>query len=127
MPPMEAGWRGELKRVGDTGQRGQLRPLQIPVPARRWHRRLLPVAAAAAVIAVAVAAVLAAGPKPVPPSAPGQADIPRYYLTFTFVADQQVHGLPVTEAVIRDSATGQITGPVRIGTDDFPPQVAFAA
>ncbi|MGH3289799.1 MAG: hypothetical protein ACRDPD_34825, partial [Streptosporangiaceae bacterium] len=119
--------RGELKRVADTAQPGQLRPLQMPVPRRRWHRRLLPVAAAAAVIAVAVAAVLVAGPKPVPPSAPGSAAIPRYYLTFTFVADQRVHGLPVTEAVIRDSATGQITGTVKIVTDLFPAPVTAAA
>ena len=127
MPPIEDLLRDELKRVADTVQPGQLRPLQVPVPERRWHRRLLPVAAAAAVIAVAVAAVLVAGPKPGPASAPGPAAIPRYYLTFTFVADQQVHGLPVTEAVIRDSATGRITGTVKIVTDYFPAPVTVAA
>ena len=127
MPPIEDLLRDELKRVADTVQPGQLRPLQVPVPARRWHRRLLPVAAAAAVIAVAVAAVLVAGPKPAPPSAPGPAAIPRYYLTFTFVADHQFQGLPVTEAVIRDSATGQITGTVKIVTHDFPAPVTVAA
>jgi hypothetical protein len=127
MPPIEDLLRGELKRVADTVQPGQLRPLQMPVPGRRWHRRLLPVAAAAAVIAIAVAAVLVAGPKPVPPAAPGPADIPRYYLTFTLVPDQQVHGLPVTEVVIRDSATGKITGTVKIVTDFFPASVAIAA
>jgi hypothetical protein len=127
MPPIEDLLRGELKRVADTVQPGQLRPLQMPVPARRWHRRfLLPVAAAAAVIAVAVAAVLVAVPKPVPPAAPGPAAIPRYYLTFTLVTDQQVK-LPVTEAVIRDSATGQITGTVKIMSDFFPASVAVAA
>ena len=127
MPPIEDLLRDELKRVADTVQPGQLRPLQMPVPGRRWHRRLLPVAAAAAVIAVAVATVLVAGPKPVPPAAPGPAAIPRYYLTFTFVADQQFQGLPVTEAVIWDSATGQITGKVKILTDAFPAPVTVAA
>jgi hypothetical protein len=127
MPPIEDLLRDELKRVADTVEPGQLRPLRVPVPRRRWHRRLLPVAAAAAVIAVAVAAVLVAGPKPGPASAPGPADIPRHYLTFTFVPDQQFHGLPVTEAVIRDSATGRITGTVKIVTNAFPAPVTVAA
>jgi hypothetical protein len=127
MPPIEDLLRGELKRVADTVQPGQLRPLQMPVPGRRWHRRLLPVAAAAAVIAVAVVAVLVARPKPVPPAAPGPAAIPRYYLTITSVADQQVHDLPVTEAVIRDSTTGQITGTVKILSGLYPAPVTVAA
>jgi hypothetical protein len=127
MPPIEDLLRDELKRVADAVQPGQLRPLQVPVPRRRWHRRLLPVAVAAAVIAVAVAAVLVAGPKPGPASAPGPAAIPRYYLTFTYVADQQFQGLPVTEAVIRNSVTGRITGMVKIVTHDFPAPVTVAA
>ena len=127
MPPIEDLLRNELKRVADTVQPGQLRPLQVPAPGRRWHRRLLPVAVAAAVIAVAVAVVLVAGPKPGPASAPGPAAIPRYYLTFTYVADQQVQGMSVTEAVIRDSATGRITGTVKIVTHDFPAPVTVAA
>jgi hypothetical protein len=52
--------------------------------------------------------VLVARPKPVPPAAPGPAAIPRYYVTFTLVPDKQFQGLPVTEAVIWDSATGQV-------------------
>jgi hypothetical protein len=127
MPPIENLLRGELKRVADTVQPGQLRPLRIPAPGRRWHHRLLPVAAAAAVIAVAVAAVLVGGPKPVPAAAPGPAAIPRYYLTFTFVQDRQEHGLPVTEAVIRDSATGRISGTVKILSVGFPAPVTVAA
>jgi hypothetical protein len=127
MPPIEDLLRGELKRVADTAQPGQLRPLQMPAPGRRWHLRLLPVAAAAAVIAVAVTAVLVAGPKPAPPAAPGPAAIPRYYLTFTFVQDHQVHDLPVTEAVVRDSASGKITGTLQIRTDFFPAPVTVAA
>jgi hypothetical protein len=126
MPPIEDLLRDELKRVADTVQPGELRPLQLPAPGRRWHRLLLPVAAAAAIVAVAVAAVLVAGPRPGPASAPGLAAIPRYYLTFTFAADQHVHGLPVTEAVIRNSATGRITGTVKIVTDDFPAPVTVA-
>src|SRR6202021_875558 len=127
MPPIEDLLRDELKRVADTVQPGQLRPLRVPAPVRRWHRRLLPVVTAAAVIAVAVAAVLVAGPKPAPRAAAGPADIPRYYLTFTFVRDQQFHGLPVTEAVIRDSATGRITGTVKIMNNEFPAPATVAA
>jgi hypothetical protein len=131
MPPIEDLLRDELKRVADTVQPGQLRPLRMPVPGRRWHRLLLPVAAAAAVIAVAVATVLVAGPKPAPTAAAGSATIPRYYITFTFVPDDQVHGqghgLPVTEAVIRDSATGRITGTVKIVTGFFPAPVTVTA
>jgi hypothetical protein len=99
----------------------------MPVPGRRWHRLLLPVAAAAAVIAVAVATVLVAGPKPAPTAAAGSAAIPRYYITFTFAADRQFHNLPVTEAVIRDTATGKITGTVKIMTDFFPASVSVTA
>ena len=127
MPPIEDLLSNEFKRVADTVQPGQLRPLRVPVPEHRWHRRLLPVAAAAAVIAIAVAAVLVAGPKPGPASAPGQAAIPRYYLTLDYVADQQFQGMDVTEAVIRASATGRITGTVKIVTDDFPAPVTIAA
>jgi hypothetical protein len=127
MPAIENLLRDELKRVADTVQPGQLRPLRIPAPGHRWHRRLLPVAAAAAVIAVAVAAVLVARPKPAPASAPGTPAVPRYYLTLTEVPDQQVHGLPVTEAVIRSSASGRITGTVKIVTDGFPAHLTVAA
>jgi hypothetical protein len=67
MPPIEDLLRDELKRVADTVQPGQLRPLQAPVPGRRWLRRLLPVAAAVAVIAIAVAAVLGPAPSPARP------------------------------------------------------------
>jgi hypothetical protein len=127
MPPIEDLLSDEFKRVADTVQPGQLRPLRVPAPRRRWHLRLLPVAAAAAVIAIAVAAVLVAGPKPGPASAPGQAVIPRYYLTFTYVPDRQFQGMDVTEAVIRASATGRITGTVKIVSDDFPARVTVAA
>jgi hypothetical protein len=127
MPSIDNLLRDELKRVTDTVQPGQLRPLRIPVPGRRWRRRLAPVAAAAAIIAVAVSAVLAAGPRLAPASAPETAAVPRYYLTFTFVLDRQFHNLPVTEAVIRDTATGKITGTVKIMTNSFPASVAATA
>jgi hypothetical protein len=127
MPPIEDLLSNEFKRVADTVQPGQLRPLRVPVHEHRWHRRLLPVAAAISVIAIAVAAVLVAGPKPGPASAPGQAALPRYYLTFNYVADQQFQGTDVTEAVIRASATGLITGTVKIVTDDNPAPVTVTA
>jgi hypothetical protein len=101
--------------------------LRIPAPGRRWRRRLAPVAAAAAIIAVAVSAVLVAGPRLAPAPAPDTAAVPRHYLTFTFVPDRQFHNLPVTEAVIRDTATGKITGTVKIVTKSFPASVAADA
>jgi hypothetical protein len=127
MPSIDNLLRDELKRVTDTVQPGQLRPLRIPAPGRRWRRRLAPVAAAAAIIAVAVSAVLAAGPRLAPAPAPDTAAVPRHYLTFTFVPDRQFHNLPVTEAVIRDTATGKITGTVKIMTKSFPASVAADA
>jgi len=127
MPSIENLLREELTRVTDTVQPGQLRPLRIPAPGLRWRHRLLPVAAAAAIIAVAVSAVLVAGPKLAPASAPDTAAVPRYYLTFTFAADPQFRKLPVTEAMIRDTATGKITGTVKIVTNSFPASVAATA
>jgi hypothetical protein len=127
MPSIDNLLRDELKRVTDTVRPGQLRPLRIPAPGRRWRQRLLPLAAAAAVIAVAVSAVLVAGPGLGPASAPVTAAVPRHYLTFTFVPDKQFHDLPVTKAVIRDTATGKITGTVKIMTKSFPASVAADA
>jgi hypothetical protein len=127
MPPIEDLLSNEFKRVADTVQPAQLRPLRVPVREHRWHRRLLPVAAAVAVIVIAVAAVLVAGPKPGPASAPGQAAIPRYYLTFNYIPDPQFQGTDLTEAVIRASATGQITGAVKIVTNDNPAPVTVTA
>jgi hypothetical protein len=129
MPSIDNMLRDELKRVTETVQPGQLRPLRIPAPGLRWRHRLLPVAAAAAIIAVAVSAVLVARPKlaPAPASPPGTAAVPRYYLTFTFVQDKQFRNLPVTEAVVRETATGKITGAVKIVTNSFPASVAADA
>ena len=127
MPSIENLLRDELMRVTDTVQPGQLRPLRIPALGLRWRHRLFPVAAAAAIIAVAVSALLVAGPKLAPASTPDTAAVPRHYLTFTFVPDKQFHDLPVTEAVIRDTATGKITGTVKIMTKSFPTSVAADA
>ena len=127
MPSIENLLRDELMRVTDTVQPGQLRPLRIPALGLRWRHRLFPVAAAAAIIAVAVSALLVAGPKLAPASTPDTATVPRHYLTFTFVPDKQFHDLPVTEAVIRDTATGKITGTVKIMTKSFPTSVAADA
>jgi len=101
--------REELKRVTDTVQPGQLRPLLVPGPRRGWRPWLRPVAAGAAVIAVATAAALLAGtpvrqqPAVTPP--PGPAAMPRHYVTATRTAT----GL---DAVVRDSASGAVTGKV---------------
>ena len=127
MPSIENLLRDELMRVTDTVQPGQLRPLRIPAPGLRWRHRLAPVAAVAAAIAVAVSAVLVAGPRLAPASAPDTAAVPRYYLTFTFGLDRKFHNLPVTEAMIRDTATGKITGTVKIVTNSFPASVAATA
>jgi hypothetical protein len=129
MPSIENLLRDELRRVTDTVQPGHLRPLRTPAPRPRWRHRLLPIAAAAAVAVVAVGAVLVAGPKsaPAPASASGTAAVPQYYLTFTTVPDRAFQDLPETEAVVRDTATGKITGTVKIFTDAFPASVAATA
>ena len=49
MPSIDNLLRDELKRVTDTVRPGQLRPLRIPAPGRRWRQRLLPVAEAAGI------------------------------------------------------------------------------
>jgi hypothetical protein len=112
--------RDELRRVTDAVQPGQLRPLRIPAPGHRWHGRLIPVTAAAAVIvAITVVALLtgvSAGQKPAATSAQVPVGVPRYYLTFTYVRSGRMPLEP--EAVVRDSATGRITGTAEVPTDD---------
>jgi hypothetical protein len=76
-------------------------------------------------VAALLLADLPAGSKPAPTSPQGRTVIPRYYLTFTDVPYRQ--GLPETEAVIRDSASGQITGTAKILTNDFPAPVTVTA
>jgi hypothetical protein len=47
MAALEDRLREEFKRVAETVQPGQLRPLRATAPARIWRRRLIPLAAAA--------------------------------------------------------------------------------
>jgi hypothetical protein len=111
MPAIEELLRDEFRRVTDTVQPAQLRPLRVPAPRPGWRPRLLPIAAGAAVIAIATVAALLAGtrasqpPPTAPPLAP--AAMPRYYVT---IADSAA-GL---QAVARDSARGAVTGTVAI-------------
>ena len=109
MPAPEELLREELKRVADAVQPGQLRPLRAPEPGPRWRLRLFPVAAAAAVIAIAVTVASLTGPParqlPAAAPAPIPAAMPPYYLTVARTAT----GL---EAVVRDSASGSVTGTV---------------
>ena len=107
MPAIEDLLRDELKRVADTAQPGQLRPLRSPAPGSRWRLWLLPVSAAAAVVAiVTVAALLAGAPARYQLSAaPAHAAMPRYYV----IAVRAGTGL---EAVVRDSASGFVTGTI---------------
>ncbi len=119
--------REELKRVAGAVRPEQLSPLRAPVRRRRWHLRLLPAAAAAAVIAVVALSVrlgsTVPAPKPTGTPATSPAALPRYYLTFTYVSTSRMPQEP--EAVIRDSATGQIAGTAEVPTDD--PYVAVTA
>jgi hypothetical protein len=83
--------------------------IRSPVtPGPRWRLRLFPVAAAA-VIAIAVTVASLTGPParqlPAAASAPIPAAMPPYYLTVARTAT----GL---EAVVRDSASGSVTGTV---------------
>lgn len=107
MPAIEDLLRDELRRATDAVQPGQLRPLRLPAPGRVWRRRLFPAAAGAVVAAIAVTAGLLGGlsarHQPAAAPAPAPAAMPRYYVT---VASTSA-GL---EAVVRDSASGVVTG-----------------
>jgi hypothetical protein len=108
--------REELKRAAERVQPELLRPLQVPTRRPSWRPRLLPLAAAAAVIAVITAGALVTGltaahqpaHKPaVSGSAP--ASLPRYYVTTSSGPDGR--GI---QAVVRASASGQVTGTVPV-------------
>jgi DNA-directed RNA polymerase specialized sigma24 family protein len=105
--------RSELKRATEQVQPEHLRPLRTPVRRHRWRLRLVPVAAAAAVVLIVTVAVLAAGtPAGRRPAAPAasprsSATIPRYYVTISSYV------VPL-QAVVRDSADGQVTGAVTV-------------
>jgi negative regulator of sigma E activity len=94
MPDVENQLREELKRAAEQVQPELLRPLQVPTRRLSWRPRLLPLAAAAAVIAVVTAGALVAGltaahqpaahqPAAHQPAAvgPAPASLPRFYVT----------------------------------------------
>ena len=128
MPDVENLLREELKRAAERVQPELLRPLQVPTRRPSWRPRLLPLAAAAAVIAVITAGALvaahqpaasqpaahqAAAPQPAAhlPAAVGSApaSLPRFYVTTSTSPDSR--GI---QAVVRVSASGQITGTVPV-------------
>jgi hypothetical protein len=127
MPDVENQLREELKRAAERVQPELLRPLQVPARRSRWRPRLLPLAAAAAVIAVITAGALVAGlpsahqPAAAQPTArqptaaqpvavgPAPAGLPRFYVTTS-----SAPGSRGIQAVVRASASGQVTGTVSV-------------
>ena len=112
MPDLENLLREELQHEAQKVQPELLRPLQVPTRRPSWRPRLLPFTAAAAVIAVITAGALAAGlttaHKPaVSGSAP--ASLPRFYVTTS--SGPGGRGI---QAVVRASASGQVTGTVPV-------------
>jgi hypothetical protein len=117
MPDLENLLREELQHEAQKVQPELLRPLQVPTRRPRWRPRLLPFAAAAAVIAVitagALVAVLTAAHKPAArkPAVSGSApaSLPRFYVTTS--SGPGGRGI---QAVVRASASGQVTGTVPV-------------
>ncbi|HLK78503.1 MAG TPA: hypothetical protein VKU77_33245 [Streptosporangiaceae bacterium] len=115
MPDVENLLREELKRAAERVQPELLRPLQAPTRRPSWRPRLLPLAAAAAVTAVITAGALVAGltaahkPAAHKPAVSGStpASLPRFYVTTS-------SGGPGIQAVVRASASGQVTGTVPV-------------
>ena len=89
MPDLENLLREELRHEAQKVQPELLRPLQVPTRQPSWRPRLLPFAAAAAVIAVITAGALVAGlitahkPAARKPAVSGSAPagLPRFYVT----------------------------------------------
>jgi hypothetical protein len=115
MPDIENLLRAELKQTAQQVQPELLRPLRAPAPRRVWRPRLLPIAAAATVIAIIAVVALVTGlpasrqtpaTRPVPAAAP-----PRYYVTILDVPHGQ--GMQV-QAVVRATDGGRVTGTVTI-------------
>jgi len=115
MPDVENLLREELKRAAERVQPELLRPLQVPTRRPSWRPRLLPLAAAAAVIAVITAGALVAGlPAAHQPAAhqaagSGSASLPRFYVTTSSTPDGR--GI---QAVVHTSASGQVVGTVPV-------------
>ena len=117
MPDLENLLREELKRAADQVQPELLRPLQVPTRRPSWRPRLLPLVAAAAVIAVITAGAFVAGLTPAhqpaahKPAVSGSApaSLPRFYVTTS--SGPGGRGI---QAVVRASASGQVTGTVPV-------------
>jgi hypothetical protein len=117
MPDLENLLREELQHEAQKVQPELLRPLQVPTRRPSWRPRLLPFAAAAAVIAVITAGALVAGltaahkPAAHKPAVSGSvpAGLPRFYVTTS--SGPGGRGI---QAVVRASARGQVTGTVRV-------------
>src|ERR1700745_2060265 len=112
MPDLENLRREELQHEAQKVQPELLRPLQVPPRRPSWRPRLLPFTAAAAVIAVITAGALLAGPTAAhKPPAPGSvpAGLPRFYVTTS--SGPGGRGI---QAVVRASASGQVTGTVPV-------------
>src|ERR1700722_12104197 len=118
MPDIENLLREELKGAAEQVQPELLRPLQVPTTRRpSWRPRLLPFAAAAAVIAVITAGALGPGltaahkPAPHKPAVSGSApaSLPHFYVTTSSGPDGR--GI---QAVVRASASGQVVGTVPV-------------
>jgi len=112
MPDLENLLREELQHEAQKVQPDLLRPLQVPARRPVWRPRLLPFAAAAAVIAVITAGALVAGlttaHKPAV-SGPAPAGLPRFYVTTS--SGPGGRGI---QAVVRASASGKVTGTVPV-------------
>ena len=117
MPDLENLLREELQHEAQKVQPELLRPLQVPTRQPSWRPRLLPFAAAAAVTAVITAGALVAGltaahkPAAHKPAVSGSAPagLPRFYVTTS--SGPGGRGI---QAVVRASASGQVTGTVRV-------------
>src|SRR6185437_8758151 len=122
MPDLENLLREELQDEAQKVQPEMLRPLQVPARRSSWRPRLLPFAAAAAVIAVITAGALVAGltaahkpaahkPAAHKPAVSGSApaSLPRFYVTTS--SGPGGRGI---QAVVRASASGQVTGTVPV-------------
>lgn len=118
MPDVENLLREELKREAQKVQPDVLRPLQVPSRRPGWRPRMLPLAAAAAVIAVITAGVLVAGlataDKPATAGSgsaalAAPASLPRFYVTTSSTPNGR--GI---EAVVRVSGGGQVAGTVPV-------------
>jgi hypothetical protein len=117
MPDLENLLREELQHEAQKVQPELLRPLRVPTRAPTWRPHLLPFTAAASVIAVITAGALVAGltaahkPAAHKPAVSGStpASLPHFYVTTSSSPDGR--GI---QAVVRASASGQVTGTVPV-------------